>query len=78
MQTLCTMSGAAPSSPDPALAALDRLEAALETLFDRIEARFARLEDERVPRAEVEDLSRRLDEALARLKLAMTEGEEPN
>ncbi|MFL1462143.1 hypothetical protein ACI6QG_08075 [Roseococcus sp. DSY-14] len=72
------MPGDAPSSPDPALAALDRLEAALDSLFDRIEARFARLEEDRVPRAEVEDLSRRLDEALGRLKLAMSEGEEPN
>ena len=64
----------APSSPDdPAMQALDRLEAALEALFDGLEARFARMEEERVPRAEVEALSRRLDETLERLKAALAE-----
>ena len=67
------MSDASPSSPDPALAAIDRLESALERLFDLLEARFARMEQERVPRAEVEELSRRLDEALERLKATMAE-----
>lgn len=72
------MPDAPPSSTDPALLAIDRLEAALERLFDGLEARFARMEEERVPRAEVEELSRRLDEALGKVKAALTEDGEPH
>ncbi|MCW8087258.1 hypothetical protein [Sabulicella glaciei] len=64
-------SSSAPS--DPALEAVDRLETALERLFDLLEARFAHLEEERVPRSEVEALSRRLDETLEKLKAAMAD-----
>lgn len=78
MRTLPTMPDAPSSSPDPALAAIERLEGALDSLFDKLEARFARMEEERVPRAEVEELSRRLDETLVRLKTALAEQEEPN
>ncbi len=67
------MPDAPPSSTDPALLALDRLESALERLFDGLEARFARMEEERVPRAEVEELSRRLDEALGKLRTALAD-----
>lgn len=61
-----------------ALAAAERLEAALERLLGAIEAREAAraaaheaaLRD-MVPRAEVEALSARLDDALARLRAAL-------
>lgn len=63
-----------------ALAAAERLEAALDRLLDAIAAREAAREaalremrDDMVPRAEVEALSARLDDALARLRAAMAE-----
>ncbi len=62
--------------PSPTLAAAERLEAALERLLAAIEAREAAREAptrDMVPRAEVEALSARLDDALARLRLAMAE-----
>jgi len=55
-----------------ALAAAERLEAALERLLAAIEAREALARD-MVPRAEVEALSARLDDALARLRAAVAE-----
>ncbi len=63
-----------------ALAAAERLEAALDRLLDAIEAREAARDAAReallrdmVPRAEVETLSARLDDALARLRAALHE-----
>ena len=63
----------AASSNELALAAADRLEAALERLFALLEARFSEVEQDMVPRAEVEELSARLDETLERLKAALAE-----
>jgi hypothetical protein len=63
----------AASSNELALAAADRLEAALERLFALLEARFSEVEQDMVPRAEVEALSARLDETLERLKAALAE-----
>lgn len=63
-----------------ALAAAERLEAALERLLAAIEAREARREaalremrEDMVPRSEVAVLSARLDDALARLRSALAE-----
>jgi hypothetical protein len=63
----------AASSNELALAAADRLEAALERLFALLEARFSEVEQDMVPRAEVEALSLRLDETLERLRAALAE-----
>ncbi|HZH47816.1 MAG TPA: hypothetical protein VEY31_14380 [Roseococcus sp.] len=63
----------AASSNELALAAADRLEAALEHLFALLEARFSEVEQDMVPRAEVEALSLRLDETLERLRAALAE-----
>ena len=63
----------AASSNELALEAADRLESALERLFALLEARFASVEEDMVPRAEVEALSARLDETLERLKAALAE-----
>jgi hypothetical protein len=63
----------------PAIAAAERLELAIERLVAalgaREAAREAAIEAEMVPRAEVEALSARLDEALARLRAALAEPE---
>ncbi|TCH99761.1 hypothetical protein EJV46_03565 [Roseococcus sp. SYP-B2431] len=71
------------SSNDITLLAAERLEAALERLAEALEARFAAMPEpapapppvgpgtapgDMVPRAEVERLAARLDEALARLR----------
>jgi len=63
-----------------ALAAAERLEAALERLLAAIERReaerqlaYREMQGDMVPRAEVEALSARLDEALARLREALAE-----
>lgn len=70
------------SSNDITLMAAERLEAALERLAQALEARFAAMPEvapvmeppavaasaDMVPRAEVERLALRLDEALARLR----------
>lgn len=61
------------SSNELALEAADRLESALERLFALLEARFSSVEQDMVPRAEVEALSARLDETLERLKAALAE-----
>lgn len=63
----------AASSNELALEAADRLESALERLFALLEARFSQVEQDMVPRAEVEALSARLDETLERLKAALAE-----
>ena len=56
-----------------ALAAADRLDAALERLFALLETRFAEVERDMVPRAEVAALSARLDETLERLRATLAE-----
>lgn len=64
---------------DITLRAADRLEAALERLAVVLEARLAApppaiapaMPEDMVPRAEVERLSARLDEALGRLRLLL-------
>lgn len=71
------------SSDDITLRAAERLEAALERLAEVLEARLAAppappvetapAADDMVPRAEVERLSARLDEALARLRSLLGE-----
>jgi len=65
---------------DITLRAADRLEAALERLAAAIDLRMAELRDasaatssDMVPRAEVERLTARLDEALARLRTILGE-----
>ena len=58
---------------DITLRAADRLEAALERLFLAMEARLAQPSGDMVPRAELEVLSGRLDEALGRLRLLLGE-----
>lgn len=77
------------SSDDITLLAAERLEAALERLAEALEARFAAMSEpaalpaepapadmalpDMVPRAEVERLAARLDEALARLRALLGE-----
>lgn len=73
------------SSDDITLLAAERLEAALERLAEALEARFAAMPEptesapaeplpaDMVPRAEVERLAARLDEALARLRALLGE-----
>ena len=62
---------------DITLHAADRLEAALERLAVALEARLAapmaEMPADMVPRAEVDRISARLDEALARLRLLLGE-----
>lgn len=67
------MSEPAASSNELALEAADRLESALERLFALLESRFSQVEQDMVPRAEVEALSARLDDTLERLKAALAE-----
>ncbi len=65
---------------DTTLLAAERLEAALERLAEVLEARLAEQSEhvpaasgDMVPRAEVERLAQRLDDALARLRAMLGE-----